>query len=603
MPRLVSRTLVAFAVISIAGLAHPAEGTAALVIVQDGQPRATIVVADEPDAIISWVKQGAFKANLTTQYAAEQLQLYLAKVTGAKLPIVKESQAPTGQTLILLGRSGFNEQRGVTPDGLDPEGFIIRTDPGSISIVGEIGPEGNWQAGIDRGTLWGVYEFLERVCGIRWYFAGEDDLGIVIPKQQTITVPPMTLVKAPAYQYRTGAVPSSGIDWFPVARPGNSTGFWANHTHGLPWAKAFGAEHPEYFALRRDGTRMMDPEDTSCHTNHLCYTEPGVLAQEIKNIAEYDKTGRSVWMDSYTRPTAWYVKFCPQDTEVVRHCTCPRCQALWRPYEGVGGQDAKLSEIVFGYAARLANAVGERWPGRRVGANAYAGFLNVPRTVEIPDNLDVMYCMFWGSTLQKEPEFWEQERKRISEWVELLGHDRSRFYIWEYFYYPNRFGEAPMFSPHVMWRFYRENQPHVKGAFNNGLGIRYGNKSKLTWLIAYLWHRVLWDPSQDVDELLAEFYQKMFGPAEKPMKEFFTLIIDRWEGTDWVGRAPGWGYGVTKGQLYYETYPREVIERLIALLERAKMMATEGSIYARRVQWYADAHSDFFAEAKKSQKW
>ena len=146
MLRLVSRALVAFAVVSIAGLAYPAEATAALVIVQDGQPAATIVVADEPDSIISRVKQGGFSANLTTEYAAEQLQLYLEKVTGAKLPIVKESQAPRAQTLILLGRSGLNEQRGVTPDGLDPEGFIIRTDPGSISIVGEIGPEGNWQA-------------------------------------------------------------------------------------------------------------------------------------------------------------------------------------------------------------------------------------------------------------------------------------------------------------------------------------------------------------------------------------------------------------------------------------------------------------------------
>ncbi len=581
----------------LVGAALAAEEAPKLVIVKDGQPAATIVVADEPDAIISRVKAGGFSASLTTEYAAEQLQLYVEQVTGAKLPIVKASQAPDDQILILVGRSSLTKQRNITPEGLKPEGFIIRTDADSVTILGEIAPEGNWQAGIDRGTLWGVYEFLERVAGVRWYFPGE--LGTVIPAKKTLVVEPMTVVMAPAFQLRLGGGIGSGPEWLPVARPGNSTGFWANHTHGLPWAKAFGAEHPEYFALRPDGTRMMDPEDTSCHTNHLCYTEPGVVEQDLANIAQYDKTGKSVWMSSYTRPNAWYVKFCPQDSEKIFHCTCPRCRAKWRLNDPRG----KLSEIIFGYAAALARGVAQRWPGRRVGANAYSGFETIPHTVEIPDNLDIMYCMLSGTTMQKEPWIWDVEHKVIDEWIELLGHDRKRFYIWEYFYYPNRFHEAPMYSPHVLFRFYREYQPFVMGVFNNGLSQKYGNKAKLTLLIGWLNHKALWNPGQRVDRLLSDFYDKMFGPAKQPMGKFFNLQISTWENSRWITRAPEDVYNCTKQQIYGETYTADVVDQLRAYLDEARAAAPEGSIYAQRVEFYAEAHADFFAEAAQFRKY
>lgn len=72
-----------------------------LVIVQDGQPKATIVIAqDAPESI-----------RQKLQTAAEELQTYLQKMSGATLTIVDDSQNPPG-ALILVGRSRLTDPSG-----------------------------------------------------------------------------------------------------------------------------------------------------------------------------------------------------------------------------------------------------------------------------------------------------------------------------------------------------------------------------------------------------------------------------------------------------------------------------------------------------------
>jgi hypothetical protein len=104
---------------TVPGLLMPHAAAADMVIVQEGQPRATIVVAQDA--------AGPVKQKL--QLAAEELQTYVQKMSGAKLPILDDSQNPNGP-LLLVGRSRFSDALGVTiPSGLSParreEGFVI----------------------------------------------------------------------------------------------------------------------------------------------------------------------------------------------------------------------------------------------------------------------------------------------------------------------------------------------------------------------------------------------------------------------------------------------------------------------------------------------
>jgi len=573
--------------------------SADLELVRNGAPKAAIVVRDEPDKIALVLQMSLLDDSKTVMFAAEQLQHYVEKVSGARLPIVKESQAPADRTLVFVGRSGLARTRGVTPDGLESEGFLIRTDADSAAIVGEIAREGEWQGGLDRGTLWGVYEFLERVAGVRWYFAGE--LWTHIQKKKTLQVAPMTVVKAPAYRMRVGGIGNTygagRMEWLPAVRSLNATNFFANHSCSM-WGLQYGKTHPEYFAVKPDGTRMIAAKITH-RSNHLCYSEPSVLTQDIANVVANDTRGARLWGDGSINPTKWYVRFCPNDTENVFHCVCPKCRSQWRGNDPWG----QHSELIFDYAARFAREIGARWPDRRLGACAYMSFQRAPRTVSIPANLDVMYCMVHSTTFLKENDAYAAELRKMREWWDLLGRDRKRFYVWDYFYYPNCFAKAPMYSPHAVSRFFRENQPLIMGAFNNGFSQKYGNQCKLTYLITWIYHKVLWDPGVKVDKLIAHFCRDMFGPAAKPMHQFFTLEIDRWEKTQWTSTSPGYGFGVTLPQIYQETYPRDVVERLEKLLAEAKAAAPAKSVHAERIEWWAEAHADFFEEARKVQKW
>src|SRR5687768_435652 len=61
-----------------------------LLLTQDGQPLATIVLGEKP--------------TVSAQLAAHELQYHLQKISGAILPIVREPQAVSG-TVILVGES------------------------------------------------------------------------------------------------------------------------------------------------------------------------------------------------------------------------------------------------------------------------------------------------------------------------------------------------------------------------------------------------------------------------------------------------------------------------------------------------------------------
>src|SRR5208283_3108951 len=113
------------------GLRSARSATAAeLVIVQDGQPRATIVVAK--DAV------GLAKQKIKT--AAEELQTYVQKISGAKLPIVDDAQNPAGP-LILVGPTRLSDGLGITiPGGVTSarreEGFVIACKGDRLLLAG-----------------------------------------------------------------------------------------------------------------------------------------------------------------------------------------------------------------------------------------------------------------------------------------------------------------------------------------------------------------------------------------------------------------------------------------------------------------------------------
>ena len=498
---------------------------AQVTLAKDGQAAATIVV---PDADVP---------SVTAWKAGQTLREHLARACGAELPVTAASQAPSEGTLILVGRSALSERHDI-PAPSQSEGARIATFPRGLAIIGEVAPAGtnNLSRAHDRGTMHGVYIFLEKHVGFRFYFThGSDgDLGVVVPHRPTLTVGPLDETLTPAFPYRQ--IHGWRQD---MLLAGSATGFRCNHTH-VGWDRHYKKEHPEYFSLQADGSRDF---------RYLCYSNPGVLKRELEHIEAYYKTGR--WIGS-RNPTDKYIQVEPTDN--WRECQCDRCQAWIDPERGRYGKHSRLWWDH--YIRKLALAVKQRWPGKRISALAYQGRV-WPGQTELPDNVDVMVCISNGPVnFHKEPSAREEVGKLLSAWSRKVGGDRSRLYVWDYGCHPHFWTCAPTLNPNVRQRFLREHRGRIGGVFNNtGSETIQGSH-----FLAALTMRLLWEPDLDVDQYLRDYCRSFFGPGAEAMERVYRLLIDRYERVLWPGYR---SFAYAPPTMFYgRTYTPEVVEQV-----------------------------------------
>src|SRR3989304_3622140 len=120
-----------------------------LVLAEDGQSAYRIGVAAD--------------ASPSTRHGAEELQMFLEQMTGAKLPIVSDSE-PVGEREIILGDGQHLGSLAlkIDFDQLGHEGYVIRTAGNHLVIAG----------GSLRGNMSGVDGLLGGRTGCRAVAAG-----------------------------------------------------------------------------------------------------------------------------------------------------------------------------------------------------------------------------------------------------------------------------------------------------------------------------------------------------------------------------------------------------------------------------------------------
>ena len=213
--------------------------------------------------------------NRSTAFAAEELAAFLSRATGAKIPLVKK---PSGKvTAFILGAEGAAKLK-FDLKKLDRDGYIIKSSGKNIIIAGTDNPRGNPRVRCEfseRGTLNGVYEFLERFCGVRFYFPG--DIGTIVPRNRNLTVPGIDIIDRPDNQHRQSycvgikTLGNGKLNYYDDAiapsvlrlaklRMRESTLNLPN-CHGLAelgLVQRFAKSNPEFFALKENGKRHDD---------------------------------------------------------------------------------------------------------------------------------------------------------------------------------------------------------------------------------------------------------------------------------------------------------------------------------------------------------
>jgi Domain of unknown function (DUF4838) len=155
-----------------------------------------VAVAASPNATIVKPAQATAREN----FAASELQRYIEKISGATLPIALDYQAVDGNR-ILIGGPERNAQTAALMSESEfdasvpgPEGMMIRTlNADTLVLAGSSKNPDEYE----RGTIYAVYEFLERYLGCSFAAIGKPgvDMGEYVPRMETISLSALDYTK------------------------------------------------------------------------------------------------------------------------------------------------------------------------------------------------------------------------------------------------------------------------------------------------------------------------------------------------------------------------------------------------------------------------
>jgi len=532
---------------------------APVVLVENGQPKATIAVM-VPRPNIS----------RTLGHAIGDLQRFVKLATGAELPIVYgKIDGPS----IGIGDCELAARNGLQGERMPVEGFAIKTTHNAVLIVGRDGLIAPRTA--SDGTAWGIYEFLERFVGVRWYFPG--DIGCSVPRSKDLVIKPVWLEDAPFFRKRhiwPSGGPTVTRDTGPHHVRMRSADSWPVRlqVHSpTGWPKLYGKTRPECFQLRSDGTR---------NPSMLCYGHPRTLETYLETIeAFYERGDARAWAGK--PPVGDAITVSPNDMAIA--CHCEHCRKLW---DKDGGQYGAASRVVGEFVAKLAREVKKRWPDKIVIYLPYLNYTKPPEGVEFPDNVEVQLCGMPGLAQYKEPSIAASEQANIDGWIRLTGR---KIQNWHYSCWPENQTKAAYLFPHTIQEHYQRNRDKTVGSFINGAKDHWRRQH----ISLYAWMKVLWNPDFDVDAAIAEHCRRMYGPAARTMRKLITMQIDGWEKSRWPdGRLSPKG-------IYEHSYPRRDVLRMQELLKRARKEAEGDELVMKRLDYCARPLEEFFAESRE----
>jgi hypothetical protein len=510
-----------------------------LVLIKDGKPMASIVIADQPTA--------------SAERAARELQTILKKISGALLPILKESALTNrSTTIICVGHSKFVQDQDI-PSGDDPfhtrEGFILRTHKNLVIAAGNEGP-------LYRGTEYAVYELLEQL-GCRWFFPGP--FGEVIPAMKTITLPPLDLHETPSFPVRNiwmsgWADSTSNYDPWLIRNKGTERSMFAfpgdGSIHRLAPPGTYAAQHPEIYAMRPNGERQSDK--TPLHEVMLCTSSRLAVEIAASNLVAYFKAHPETDSFGFSAPDG------------SPRCYCPSCLAANHGFRLENGIDECISDAYFNFVNNIACAVRKECPSKFMIVLAYANRVRPPEGLDAPwsPNILVQIAQLRTSTfrpLGATNDFFALRRGwTIDAWQKLCPH----FLIYDY-------------DPHAdlsrmpSWRGSVLAQDFKRYHDLGGLGFTTEGQPAFlrTGLNYYFRTKLMWNINADLDALRRDFCEKFFGPAAGPMEEFLRTIETAQETTPdsmaWTPLYADWS----------SIFPPACMEKLNPLIETATPLA------------------------------
>ncbi len=521
--------------------------------------------------------------------AAEELQLYVSKVTGAHIPIASaiDRKKKKSRPIIYVGESTQTKRLGYSRDKLKFEEFIIDICPDRIVLLGRDDPRAvpftcrREKFYKEAGTLLAVYTFLMEALNIRWYFPGE--WGEVMTKQKTVALEPRSKHMRPEFSPRETQLccgPGLAVadeDFQKWARRNRHGGFLLNpgHSFGTVINKTYSVSHPEYFAVDNEGKRAFHTHGAKLV--QLCLSQEALISV-FANAAK-----------TYFARDPSNIAFTVMPGDALNQftcCQCPRCKEAYDFKEAVP-KGMQLSRYVWSFVNKVAAAVKNEYPDRIILCCAYGNYRYPYPGMTFAPNIGVAITVnrvgfgYQIGDAMKIAAKWSGLVQNI--YIDENYHSgvvgANGDYVWVPSVCPQRIA-----SEIKSRRGKIRGEPYDIEFLPEIVDEKTGRRRKIyrqwIWdnLNLYITAELNFDASQDVDALITRYCSALYGPAGEEIKKLYGLFEQRWEeGPTKLGVT---GYGQlsrSKAQrhklreiFWTEIYPAAFIETMNSLIKEAK---------------------------------
>ncbi len=464
-------------------------------IVEDGDSDFVVVTADDADECIAT--------------AVSELTTYVERISGAELQTVTESEYTGGKAIFLGDTETAKAIATYDKSAIKADGFRLFADGEHFIIDGAS----------SRGTLYGVYTFLEEYLGVRWF---TPELEVVPENEDVVIDANLDRIVDPSFAVRRNS--QSGADDTYRARTKINVSFYYDapeYGGAMTWVMwdvtldrlvpdALFETNPEYFAMNPDGTRT---------TDHVCLSNPDVLSIAV------EKARQAILDCKYN---AEYFHIGQKDNS--NYCHCETCSALYEEYGSVSAPT-----IIFTNA--FADALDDEFPYMTFTFYAYGETDRPPQQGDLRcnDNVVPVLCQLHracrshpltecGAIDEQNPTFdslfVEQDTmvaKDHAKWAQIA----DRTFIYDY---TINFINVAMFFSNFETMQSTMKYMHDIGITGYVYNCGDGHYAAFNELRNYLLCKLQWDVNADVEYHMMDFMKAYYGEEAAPyMKEILDV--------------------------------------------------------------------------------
>ncbi len=560
-------------------------------LVKDGSSNYSVVIPEN--------------ATPAEEQAAFELVRYVAQSTGVQIPTVRDTAfvESSNRHYFSIGRTTFRNSAGLIGDDLDlnGDGFVIKTQGENVIV----------DARTDRGFLYGTYEFLEKMVGVK--FLAPDET--YIPSLSEIPVYETDLLSVPAFRLRTylnymehplgfdeefSAHSRNLSNWNtfsdrfggkgPIYGRGEGTHnarlYVPAEKYGTRESTGYTGEfapdhdpHPEFY-IQAPGATIdwnVGAYLTIDWTNGIA--EDGTL-DESMDVSVAKVVIEEMKKDILANPEAEYILFEQEDTidpvvdqeqidkygasgVLIRFCNVVATELQkWADAE-LDGREIKI--VTFAYN-QTQNAPVKKENGKYVPNDS---------TVIPADNVYIRlaYSVFEYYSYDDERQS-EQVREMSASWSSIC----ENFFFWGYDAMYG--GDGTASGDFIVYN------PSLGGAYDTiqmlrRIGVEYvmmqsshcAPNDWQAYLKHYVWSKLMWNPDQEVTRLVEEYITGYYGPAADKVREMINLLDAHYgkivaEIPDIAARSAYWKSEIGNGS----NLSIELLDKAVAILEEGEQI-------------------------------